>query len=126
MTFQNKDFENIKKNVLSVLKKLDSELQSQLGILKITICEFTGLKVKKMNINKDQWTVTIESKGEDGAQSMLHIMDLFAQNPDLNVHLNPSDQVGAYALTGQDPEVVTLWLKSILNDRLRAKDRVLQ
>jgi hypothetical protein len=124
MTFQEKDLENIKKRVLSFLKKLDGELQSQLGDLKIAICKFSGLKIKKLNI-KDHWSVTIEVKGEDGAQSMLHIMELFTQNPDLKVRITPTNQDGCYVLSGQDPEVVTLWLRSILNDRLGAKDRVL-
>lgn len=125
MTIQNKDLENIKTGVLSFLDKLDRELQHQLGILKIAICEFPGLKVNKMNILKEQWSVTIDASGENGAQSMLYIMDLFAQNPDLNVHFTATDRENIYVLNGPDPEVVTIWLRSILDDRLQDNNRVL-
>lgn len=124
MKFHGKDLENIKKGVISFLKTLDVDLQNQLGDLKLVIGEFPGLKVKKTNI-KDHWAVTIEAKGKDGTQSMSHIMELFEQNTDLNVRVTSTNQNNTYVLSGQDPEVVTLWLSSILNDRLGAKDRIL-
>ncbi len=125
MTFFDNDLEEIKQKALSVLKSLDNELQRHVDDLKFTLHGFPGLKIIKSNLGKDKWSITIAARGDDGVQSMRRIMALFEQNQDLEVSVVPEEQENVYVLSGQDPEVVSLWLKSILRDHLPSQNRTL-